>query len=480
MTLAIVAILVVTTAILGATVVIATRSSMLRQVDQRLVMISRRPPILPGQGVTPPGAPGEQPIPGAPPGAPIPPGQGEPIGGGPPQDFADGSGFRPEAVITVDTSGAVVASQPAGFFDDPLPLPDLPANPAIALARPTSISGGGVAYRAIASRVPSGVTVFAVPLNDVQATASRSLFVVLAMGTLVVIAGGVIAWAVVGRQLRPVGVMIDTAAEIAAGDLSRRVVTPKDGSELARLAAALNTMLAHVQRSFAEREASQERLKRFVGDAAHELRTPLTSIRGYAELYRTGALQDGPELDRALGRVEGEATRMQAIIDDMVLLARLDQSQPLIREPVDLSALAADGLDDLRAAEPQRPLSIVVPAPAIVLGDEDRLRQVIANLLSNARSHTPPDAAVAISVQVVASSAVLKVRDEGPGMAPDVRAMVFDRFFRGDPSRSRDTGGAGLGLSIVDAIVTAHGGAVAIDSALGEGTTFTVTIPLAP
>jgi two-component system OmpR family sensor kinase len=241
-------------------------------------------------------------------------------------------------------------------------------------------------------------------------------------------------------------------------------------------------MLGQLESAFKERERNEARLKQFVADAAHELRTPLAAIRGYAELYRSGGIAPGDELSQAMARIEGEGMRMGSLVDDLVLLARLDQQQPLGREEVDLADLARDAVADLKATEPDRPVDLDAPSPAIVLGDEARLRQVLANLLTNARVHTP--AGTPVHVAVVADGqanreVVLRVADEGPGIDADQRARIFERFYRTDASRSRDTGGSGLGLSIVAAVVHAHGGRAAADGEPGGGAVFTVHLPAA-
>jgi two-component system OmpR family sensor kinase len=237
-------------------------------------------------------------------------------------------------------------------------------------------------------------------------------------------------------------------------------------------------MLGRIESAFAERQESEDRLRRFVADASHELRTPLTSIRGYAELFRRGAATRPDDLAKAMHRIEDEAARMGVLVEELLLLARLDQGRPVERQPVDLTALARDAVADARVVEPTRPLELDTDGPVQVTGDAVRLRQVLDNLLANVRTHTPPETAAAVSVRADDGHAVLEVSDRGPGMSEDETARAFERFYRVDPSRSRHSGGVGLGLSIVSAIVTAHGGEVQVRSAPGEGATFTVTLPL--
>ena len=291
-----------------------------------------------------------------------------------------------------------------------------------------------------------------------------------------------LARVVVRVGLKPLVAVEDTAEAIAAGDLSRRVPDGPPGTEVGRLSTSLNTMLGQIETSFAEREAAERRLRRFVADAGHELRTPLTSIRGYAELFRQGAIAEPDDQTRAMGRIESEAERMGHLVDDLLLLARLDQQRPLERVPVELGALARDAVADASVRDPARPIGIASPeSEVVVTGDPDRLRQVLDNLLGNALVHTPAGTAVRVTLGAEGDGRVLlAVRDEGPGMTPEQAARVFERFYRADSSRSRSNGGSGLGLSIVDAVVTAHGGTVRCESEPGAGTTFTIALPAGP
>jgi two-component system, OmpR family, sensor kinase len=246
-------------------------------------------------------------------------------------------------------------------------------------------------------------------------------------------------------------------------------VEPADErTEVGRLGIALNTMLSHIESAFDQRRRSEERLRRFVADASHELRTPLTSIRGYSELFRRGADTRPEDLAKAMANIEAEAARMGVLVDDLLLLARLDQGRPLEREPFDLVAVVTDAVEGARAVEPERTIELTAGGPVEIVGDAGRIRQVVDNLLDNARVHAP-DAAVHVRLAIEGTEAVIEVADEGPGIDPDVASRVFERFTRGDPSRSRGTGGAGLGLSIVAAIVEAHGGRVTASSDGGSG-----------
>jgi two-component system OmpR family sensor kinase len=238
-------------------------------------------------------------------------------------------------------------------------------------------------------------------------------------------------------------------------------------------------MLAQIEAAFEERRASESRLRRFVADASHELRTPLTSIRGYAELFRRGAGARPEDLAKSMQRIEDEASRMGVLVDDLLLLARLDQGRPLERQPVDLAKVVTDAVESARAIEPDRPIDLSVNASASLVGDEGRLRQVVDNLIDNCRVHTPVGTVVQVSVKQEGDGIVLSVADQGPGLPPEVAGRVFERFYRGDPARSRETGGAGLGLSIVSAIVEAHGGTVSAAPSDG-GATFEVRLPTHP
>jgi two-component system OmpR family sensor kinase len=238
--------------------------------------------------------------------------------------------------------------------------------------------------------------------------------------------------------------------------------------------------MGRIESSHDAQAASENKLRRFVADAAHELRTPLTSLRGYAELYRQGALGTPASVDNAMGRIESEGARMARLVDDLLLLARMDQDRSLERTPVDLGDLVTDAVTDFRVVAPDR-LATVEATPGVrVMGDHMRLRQVVDNLLTNVRTHTPPDADVHVSVAAEHGRAVLRVHDTGPGIAPEDQQRIFERFWRADRARSRSRGGSGLGLAIVASLVDAHDGLVAIESEAGEGSTFTVSLPLAP
>jgi len=333
-------------------------------------------------------------------------------------------------------------------------------------------------YRVLASHDREGQTVVtALSLADVDASVSRLIWVEVIITGLVLGLLGLVTWWVIRLGVRPVKQMTATATAIAGGDLSHRVPVGHEGTEADELGVALNTMLTRIEEAFDERSASEGRLRQFIADASHELRTPVATIRGYAELYRRGGLQEREELQQAMRRTEAETLRMGSLIDDLLLLARLDQGRPLGRGPVDLGVLAVDAAADARARAPERRVTASVSEGVVVNGDEHRLRQLVANLVSNALVHTPADAPIEARVRSDNGSAVLEVHDDGPGMSPDVAAHAFERFYRADASRSRHHGGSGLGLAIVRAIVDAHGGTVTLDTTVGKGTTVRVELP---
>jgi two-component system, OmpR family, sensor kinase len=333
-----------------------------------------------------------------------------------------------------------------------------------------------------------GTAAVALPLGGVEDTVRRMVLALVLSGAGIVVIGGLVGGWAVRRSLRPLREIESTAAAIAAGDLSQRVATAPESTEVGRLGAALNGMLAQIEQAFGARTASETRMRRFVADASHELRTPLATIRGYGELYRMGALTQQEQVDDTMRRIEDSATRMGGLVEDLLALARLDENRPLRHDAVDLTVLAADAVSDLHALDPTRSarLEPLVPGatsgPVLVLGEEPRLRQVLANLLGNVVQHTPAGTPVEIAVGVDAGPAgapvgVVEVRDHGPGIDPEHAARVFERFYRIDAARGRDSGGAGLGMAIVAAIVEAHGGTVGLAQTPGGGTTVRVSLP---
>ncbi|MBU9763175.1 HAMP domain-containing histidine kinase [Mycobacterium sp. TNTM28] len=342
-----------------------------------------------------------------------------------------------------------------------------------------------VQWRAMTVQGPNGErTTVAIDLSDVQSSVRALIWSQVGIGTVVLLILGIVGYAVVHRSLRPLVEVEQTAAAIAAGQLDRRVPERDPRTEVGRLSLALNGMLAQIQRAVASSDASAEqartsedRMRRFITDASHELRTPLTTIRGFAELYRQGAARD---VDMLMGRIESESRRMGLLVEDLLLLARLDAQRPLEQRRVDLLALATDAVHDTQSIAPGRDVRMEVfdgPGTPEVLGDEPRLRQVLSNLVANAVQHTPEAAAITVRVGTEGEDAIIEVCDEGPGMTKDDALRVFERFYRADTSRTRASGGTGLGLSIVHSLVLAHGGTVRVTTAPGEGCRFTVSLP---
>ena len=354
---------------------------------------------------------------------------------------------------------------------DPLPADQLPGSDG---ARFVDTEDGWLVRT---SRVGDQVVVVAMRTARTDELLARTRNVAFGSGAAALLAVALLAWHAVRRGMRPLDRITATAREIGAGDLDRRVPHSPPSTEVGQLATALNGMLAQLEAAFAERTASQERLRRFVADASHELRTPIATIRGHAELFRRGAATRPADLAKVLHRVEVEAERMGALVDELLLLARLDAGRPLAREPVDLVALATAAVVDALVVQPAREITVTAPDPVTVPGDATRLRQVLANLLSNVLRHTPPTAGATVLVTSTPDAALIEVTDTGPGLSEEDQSRVFERFYRADPSRSRDSGGTGLGLSIVAAIVEAHGGMAGVRATPGTGTTFQLSLP---
>ena len=394
--------------------------------------------------------------------------------------------------VILSSSGAVVG-EPIVFDygGTSLSPPDLPANINGGSERnPFFFSadavGSGPGYRAAAYRLTDGSTlVVAIPLTEVTNTLGRLSLIAGAVTLAVLATMAILSLFTVKRGLRPLEQIEQTAEAIAAGDLSRRVEETDPRTEVGRLGASLNVMLGRIEEAMEERRASEEALRRFLADASHELRTPLTSIRGYAELFRRGASNDPEDTALAMRRIEQEGERMGVLVEDLLFLARAGQGRPIAHEPVDLPRVAADAIHDARAVDPSRSIELEATDELTVVGDEGRLRQVFANLLSNALTHTPPGTPVAVHVRSEDGWAEIEVSDRGPGLAVDEAAHVFEPFYRADPARGRvrsDDGsdaeqGTGLGLAIVAAIAEAHGGDVRVVSQPTEGATFIVRVP---
>jgi two-component system OmpR family sensor kinase len=371
----------------------------------------------------------------------------------------------------------------------------------------TVAAADGTGWRMLAVPVGTtgGVAVLGASLAEVQETGDRLLLIDIGVTMLMLVLLSLLAAFVVRLGLRPLTAMERLATDISAGNLSGRVADTDPHTEPGRLGSSLNSMLSRIEAEVAARTASEQRLRQFVADASHELRTPLTSIRGFAELYRRGGAPPGEQLDETMSRIEGEAGRMGVLVEDLLLLARLDRQRPPAQRPVDLLEIAADTIRDAHARVPGRPVRLAGLSddtdtfePATVLGDEHGLRQVATNLVANALQHTPPEATVTIRVGRLATPpsavpvarsgpvtvlagvpvAVLEVCDDGPGVPPGHAGRIFERLYRADSSRSRGNGGgSGLGLSIVAAIVHGHGGWVELAPTEGGGSTFRVVLP---
>jgi two-component system OmpR family sensor kinase len=389
--------------------------------------------------------------------------------------------------VVARPSNTTGADDPAPKLPSPLPTSASHAGSAAPSAvrpyRPSSASidvpavgGKGPEYRLQATTVPGGTLVVAASLATVDATL-RSLRAIELAVTLGLLAALLVLMTLLVRLgLRPLEDMARQADAIADGDLSRRVEPTGEKGEIPRLGRALNDMLEQIETAFAERTRSEERLRSFLADASHELRTPLTSIRGYAELLQKDALEGGEARDRALSRIEKEAARMGVLVGDLAFLAREGESREPARERVDLAAVAADAVADARTLDQLRPIELRAPGEVPVAGDEPRLEQMVHNLLGNALAHTPAGTPVEVTVTSRDETAVLSVRDRGPGMSAEQATRVFDRFYRGDSERL--DGGSGLGLFIVATLARTFGGTATVDSREGEGSTFEVLLPL--
>ncbi|MEU8249262.1 HAMP domain-containing sensor histidine kinase [Nonomuraea sp. NPDC048916] len=424
--------------------------------------------------------------------------------GAPPPEPAPGA--RPQRFfglfhqVLVDSRGTVVRTFAESTSTD---IPNLPRLTAAEVSRRAgrpftveSVSADGPSWRVVAMPVRGDFgRVVAINLGDVDATVSQLLLIVAGGGGATLVVLGCACHWLVRRSLRPLGEIARTARDIAGGDLSRRVPLWAGTTEVGKLGRALNGMLGRIEVAVHEREAaaeaarqsataarrSEELMRRFMADASHELRTPLTSIRGFAELYRLGEEKDLEEAVRLLSRIEGQAARMGLLVEDMLLLARLDQRRALETRPVDLLSLAATTVIDAQTLVPDRVIELVRldggEGPVLVTGDEPRLGQVLGNLVNNVLTHTPPGTPFQVRVGVLDGRVVAEVADEGPGFPPEVAERVFERFYRADPARS--TGGSGLGLSIVAKLVEAHGGVITASAEPGKGAAFRVTLPAA-
>jgi two-component system, OmpR family, sensor kinase len=437
-------------------------------------------------------------------------GRGAGFGGGPPGGIAGVSGppaagsrsaqrgLPSEFYFAVYTPAGALTGSREHFLSKESP----PALPKITTAfiaahhdRPFTVSSanGKTSWRVVARAMPDGTggVAIATSLSDLDHTVDHLILIEVLIGAIALLFMGGAGYVVIKRSLRPLVAVEGTAAAIAAGDLSQRVPQLHPRTEVGRLSAALNGMLAQIEGAFTQERASrrqarasEDRMRQFVADASHELRTPLTSIRGFAELHRMGAATETADVRRLMQRVEDEASRMGVLVEDLLLLARLDEQRPLERKPVDLLEIASDVVHDARVVAPSRSIDLQVHtvAPPVVRGDESRLRQVVHNLMTNAITHTPDGTPITVVLSTYHGErprAVIDVADAGPGLTEEQTSRVFERFYRADTSRSRGAGGTGLGLSIVAGIVAAHGGSVTIESNHSDGAVFRVELPLA-
>jgi two-component system, OmpR family, sensor kinase len=380
-----------------------------------------------------------------------------------------------------DASGAVVTRVQASNSDSqPKLAKDLRAHGGKSELFTTGSTTGSGDWRVYVAPEPNSSdgesVVVAVPTSGVTSSLNELVVIELASagGLLVLLALG--SWLILRRGLRPLERMATSARTIAAGDLSQRVEPADDKTEVGQLGLALNTMLTEIEAAFREREATERKLRQFLADASHELRTPLTSIQGFAELFRLGADQDRVQLEVILRRIEEETARMKTLVEDLLLLARLDETRPVERAPVDLAVLAADACSDAIAVDPQRPIVLDAPEPVVVAGDQDHLRQAIANLVNNALRHTRPASPIEVGAHLEHGAAYVTVRDHGPGLDPEALAHVFDRFWQADAARVGS--GAGLGLSIVAGIAAEHGGTATANNHPDGGAVFTLQLPI--
>jgi two-component system OmpR family sensor kinase len=410
------------------------------------------------------------------------PGPGGGIRSAPPGTFVQVRSLQGDTVVAT-FSGATLPGAS-------VPAPELPAtvkppgqSDADEAVRYFTVEGAdnGPQYRVRASVGPGdrAMLIVATSLRDVNSTLHRLLAIELVVTALVLAAiAGLGLW-LVRLGLRPLDAIGQTASAIAAGDLSRRVERAEDRTEVGRLGLALNAMLTRIESSFRAQEASERKLRRFVADASHELRTPLSAVRAYAELYERGAADRPDDLERSMKGISRESERMSLLVDDLLLLARLDDGRPLEREAVLLDEVVGEAVETAQTVDPDRPIELSAEREVVVTGDRDRLRQIVDNLLANVRAHTPAGTPASVSVTRRNGTAEIAVTDSGPGLDEEHLEHVFERFYRADPSRARASGGIGLGLAIVAAVAEAHGGTVSASSRPGQGTTFSISLPLA-
>ena len=396
------------------------------------------------------------------------------------------------AIVLESRVLAVVVAEDGNFRQ--LTADQARALAAVRVGSVTTLDLGGELgnYRVAATAVTfaptgaGGVVVTGLPMAEVEAVLLR-LTVIIGLVTAVALAAAVVAGAVVVRvALRPLERVAATASTVADLPLDRGEVAlsarvpdadADPSTEVGKVGSAINRMLGHVASALEARHASENKVRRFVADASHELRTPLASIRGYAELTRMSGHALPDDIVHAMGRVESEAKRMTSLVEDLLLLARLDEGRELERQPVDLTRLLIDAVSDAHASAPEHEWVLHQPdEPVTIEGDGPRLHQAVANLLANARVHTPPGTTVEVALVAGQNTVTILVTDDGPGFPPELQETLFERFARGDDSRSRASGSTGLGLAIVRSVVEGHGGTVTAESVPGR-TRFTLVLP---
>jgi two-component system OmpR family sensor kinase len=388
------------------------------------------------------------------------------------------------SITLLDANGNVVGGLGGDFNATPISnslTGLLPAEVASHGDKPFTIDAPNADFRVIARALPNGAgtVVAAQSLSDLDRTTSRlgHLFNLIGLALLLLIA--LAARTVIKVGLRPLEAAEQTAEEIASGNLSARMPDANPSTEVGRLVRSLNGMLTRIEDAFARRTESENKLRRFVADASHELRTPITAIRGFSELHRQGAVSGEKETSELINRIENESKRMGSLVEDLLLLARLDQAREMESKPVDINKVVEDAVISARAAGPGHPVSLNTSGDEIfILGDEARIHQVVANLLANARAHTPAGTPIDVSIKGADDAIEIEVADKGPGLSAEDQEHIFERFYRADSSRVRTgSDGSGLGLSIVDAVMRAHGGSVSVQSTPGNGAIFTLRFP---
>ena len=465
---------------IGAATEVALHRYLVHELDSQLLQITQRSSMMERRPPPPPPPPSSDRVT---PTVPRP---------GPGPEFLDAPGQPIGMVAAVVSNGVPVKAGSLNRGGDRVPLSATAARQLAGAAgtrRPVTVDLDGLGgYRVLAGpgRNPGNVVIVGLSMRTMRQTLARVALIFTVLTALAIAIATVAGRLIIRRALTPLDRVAATAGSVADLSLDRgEVAMPvrvddadaNPGTEVGRLGMAVNRMLDHIAAALTTRQASESRVRQFVADASHELRTPLAAIRGYTELAQRRRADVPADVAHAMSRVESEAHRMTHLVEDLLLLARLDSGRPLEREPVDLARLCADAISDAHAAGPDHRWNLEVPAePVPVRGDDARLHQVVANLLANARVHTPPGSSVTLSLDAAPAEAVLRVADDGPGIPAELQPEVFERFARADASRSHKDGSTGLGLAIVSAVVRAHHGSIALESVPGR-TVFTVRLP---